>query len=336
MKITLKLGFILMAVALLLVGCGTKELTAPATAKNGDVETFAPKALTVVDIHAGNADEDAGDLSVWDDTDNIYIKFETFGGWEVGMAHYHIGTSLADIPLNGDIPVPGQFDYQEAFDPYVTTFTKVIAKSNYNFTLGDTILIAVHFELHKDLGGGESQDETGWGGDVPGPGSRWWWYMWYVLTEDDDPPPPTEYMEETAMLRMYDLPNDFTYRWMMPNGKYHAWFSYVKTTPTMTPETFYFYAGQSYKCGEVDIWKEGDYLKIDIDMMNGWLMERAHLKIQLMGFQQVPSFGLFPYPYEFDPMSDGEILSIPWNIDWDGMELNIALHADVVLPVMDK
>lgn len=333
MKNMLKLGFILIAVALLLIGCGTKDITAPATAKDG--ETYAPKTLTTADIHAGNANEIAGQLSVWDDPDNIYIKFDMVNDWYVGMAHYHLGYSLADVPLNGDIPVPGQFDYQVPFDPWATTYTKVIDKSDYTFSVGDTILIAVHFELHKDLGGGEWQEETGWGGDEPGPGPRWWWYMWYVLT-DDDPPPPPEYMEETAMIRMYDLPDDFTYRWMKSMGKPHPWFSYVKSYPVLAPQTYYFYAGQSYKCGEVDIWKEGDYLKIDIDMMNGWLMERSHINVQLMGYVGPPAFGLFPYTYEYDPMADGDIISIDWNPAWDGMELNISVHADVVHPVVDK
>lgn len=335
MKTALKLSLVLAVFALILAGCGTKDIAGPVDAKSGNIETFTPKVLTTAPIYAGNESIVAGELSVWDDTNNIYIKFDTVNGWMVGYAHYHLGYSLADIPMNGDIPVPGQFDYHEEFDPYVTTFTKTIAKSDYNFSVGDTILIAVHFELHKDLGGGEWQEETGWGGDIPGPGPRWWWYMWYVLTENGNGN-GDECMEETAMLRMYDLPNDFTYRWMMPNGKPHAWFSYVKVTPTMTPETFYFYAGQTYKCGEADIWKEGDYLKIDLEMMNGWYLERVHLNVKLTGYQQPPAFGLFPYTYEYSPLADGDVFSIPWNSDWDGMELNIALHADAVKPCPEK
>ena len=334
MKNTLKLGFLLIAVALLLVGCGTKDITAPATAKDG--ETSVPKTSVTHDIHAGNANEIAGTVTVYDDANNFYFSFNTVDGWQVKKAHYHIGSSFADFPMNGGIPVPGQFDIHVPqvgdFDPYVTTWSTTVPKSNYNFTTGDTVIIAMHFELYKYLGNDEWQTETGFGGDHYEANPRWWWYFHFVLNGGGD----DEYMEETAMIRMYDVPDDFTYRWMKSMGKPHPWFSYVKTYPVLTPQTYYFYAGQSYKCGEIDIWKEGDQLKIDIDMMNGWLMERYHINVQLVGYVGPPAFGNFPFCDEYDPLSEGDVISIPWNSAWDGMELNISVHADVVHPIVDK
>jgi len=330
---------VLVVLAMMLAGCGTKDITAPAEGKGGGLTTldFKPRVLTTAPIHAGNSGgvgEIAGQISVWDTPTAIYINFETTGGWEMSLAQAHVDDDLVgDWIHDNGTPVPGQFDYHASFDPRVTTHTFEILKADYNFSYGQAIYVIAHCDLHKVTSGG-TQTETGFGGDIPGPGPRWWWYMYYTL--DDQPPidPPLAYMEETAMMRMYDNPIDFTYRWVMGNGKNHPWFGYVKTYPVLAPQTYYFYAGQSYKCGEVQIWKEGGFLKVQLDMMNNWQVTGTHLDVSLQGFVGSPAFGLFPYAADHSLFATTYTYNVPWNSDWDGMQLNICLHGDARRPAL--
>jgi hypothetical protein len=143
-------------------------------------------------------------------------------------------------------------------------------------------------------------------------------------------PDNDEMQYEGAMVRMYDQANDFTYRWIMPNGMPHAWFSYIKTTPEMTPQTYYFYAGQQYKSGEVQVWKDNEDLKVQILMMDNWQLEEAQLNVKLTGYSGPIAFGRFPYKMNFDPaLEDDYTFSIPWDMSWNDMELNIAFHGEV-------
>ncbi len=139
-----------------------------------------------------------------------------------------------------------------------------------------------------------------------------------------------EPLQAAAMVRMYDQPEDFTYRWLMPNGMPHPWFSYIKTTPSLTPQTYYFYADKQYKSGEVEVWKENNHLKVKIMMMNDWQLEEVKMNVKLTGFGGAPAFGRFPHKMTFDPALEADYtFSIPWKMNWDDMELNIAIHGEV-------
>jgi hypothetical protein len=123
---------------------------------------------------------------------------------------------------------------------------------------------------------------------------------------------------ETAMARMNDDPNDFTYKF---DG--HPWFSYLKHTPTAEKATFYFYAAQHYKVGEVLIWKAGGYLYVDIQMADGYTLQETHINVQTSldanPSPQSRAFGRYPYRSGV----------IPWDDDWNGKELYITVHGVV-------
>lgn len=335
MKSILKLSLMLIVLSLVLVGCNTKDIVAPQSGKGIGLADIQIKATElnpdVYPIWAGQTIL-AGNMYIWNNDDYFFIKFQTTGGWMLEQTHVHITTSPTLVPgYPGS--TPGQYDYQATHNPTVITYTYQIPRAMYPLmAVGDTIVIAAHSSVvNNDYMGGGYQQETGYGGDNPGPGPQWWYYMYYTITDDDDPPPPEyEYQYETAMVRMYDSPTDFTYRWLLGTGRPHAWFSYVKTYPAeMQPQTYYFYAGQSYKCGEVNIWKDGDWLKVEIDMMNDWEMTGSHVNVKLTGYRESPAFGNFPYTMDHDPATGYYLYEIPWNSDWDAMQLNVAVHADV-------
>jgi hypothetical protein len=333
MKSTLKIGLILVSLLFLLVSCGTKNLTAPKGTDPVYETTIKSTASTptVFPLIAGQT-INAGTISIWNDAINIYVKYDLASGWTMDESHLNVSATLAGVPVNGPgNPVMGSFTYVTTHNPAVTTYTYTVPMATFSFSVGQTIIIVAHASVSGPDGNGGTQQQTGFGAGTPGPtGERWWFYMEYTITEDvPPPPPPTVWQYETAMARMNDVVNDFTYRWIMGNGKPHAWFSYLKWMPTEAPHTFYFYAGQSYKCGEVQIWKDGTNLKVQINMMNNWLMSGSHLNVQLTDYVGSPAFGLFPYPMSYNPITNAYTYSVPWNTTWDGKLLRIALHADV-------
>jgi len=147
----------------------------------------------------------------------------------------------------------------------------------------------------------------------------------------DPMPNPGEMQYESAMVRMYDQPDDYTYRWLLPNGRPHPWFTYIMSTPAISPQTYYLYAGKHYKSGEVMVWKESDFLKVKIMMLDNWQMTEAKMDVKLSGFSGAPAFGKFAYKVNFDPaLQDDHTFSIPWNSSWDNMEMSIAIKGDVM------
>jgi hypothetical protein len=327
-----KLVILIAILALFLFGCSNKTLTGPTTSDRSVTGGVVKPAAVVYPITAGQTIP-VGTMTVWNDAVNLYIKYDTTGGWLLEQCHAQIGATYADISdSQGDALPPGSMDYQQVFtSPYVTTWTFTIPMALYNLSIGQTIYWVAHCSVLLPDGNGGYDQQTGFGGNQTGQGHRWW--FWDTYTIDNPPTPPGDYQYETAMMRMYDVVNDYTYRWRMGNGKFHPWFGFVKTYPVETPQTYFFYAGKSHKCGEVQIWKEGDNLKVSVGMMNGWLIDELHLKVQLVDYIGPPAFGLFPYPMSFDPAVGAYVYTIPWDAAWDGMELDIALHGAVKLPL---
>jgi len=275
-------------------------------------------------------------MSIWNDNTNFYVKFNCTSGWLLEETHVQLDTDLVGhwIHSNG-IPIPGQFDYSARHNPMVATYQYDIPRSGYPYAVGDTIIIVAHASLKKYNPSTSSyQQETAFGGDNPGPGPRWWFYMKYVITEPIDPDTTYTYHYETAMVRMYDNPSDFTFRWMMSPTRPHAWFSFIRTTPVMTPQKYYFYAGQHFKAGEVDVWKANDTLFVACSMMNGWQATSSHLNVQLTNFMGPPAFGNFPWKATHNPSTNMFTYSVPWNSAWNAQQLRIALHADVRKPIV--
>ncbi|MEN3017260.1 MAG: hypothetical protein ABC585_07755 [Candidatus Methanosuratincola petrocarbonis] len=55
---------------------------------------------------------DVGDVFVWNDEDNLYVKYVT-SGWWISEVHLEVDTDLEGIPQSKGNPVPGKFTYGE-------------------------------------------------------------------------------------------------------------------------------------------------------------------------------------------------------------------------------
>lgn len=101
---------------------------------------------------------------------------------------------------------------------------------------------------------------------------------------------------ESAWARMYDDPENFTYSFPGNN-----WATYILCTPTEDLQTFYLYADQHYRVGELHVWKNEKYHYIQYDLDEGFLIEETHLHIASslntipQTFAGNPIPGLFSY-----------------------------------------
>ena len=88
-----------------------------------------------------------GDVSVWNDADHLYVKYETTDGWYLIESHVHFATSLDGIPQTNGNPIPGSFDYAMEHDPEVLEYTYEMDLNGlepgtvYIATLADVVLL---------------------------------------------------------------------------------------------------------------------------------------------------------------------------------------------------
>jgi len=120
MKKLMYLLSIVLISSLVLTGCSllSNISQVPATDQSG---------ITYLTKHAENApfesilfagqNIDVGTVSVWNDEENLYITYDTTGGWEMTETHLAVAGSLPGIPqTKKGNPIPGKFPYQCCYD----------------------------------------------------------------------------------------------------------------------------------------------------------------------------------------------------------------------------
>jgi hypothetical protein len=132
---------------------------------------------------------DVGTVIVWNDADNLYVKYviDDPTEWCLTETHLHVATSLDGIPQKNGNPPPGQFDYKDEHD-CVTEFLYTIPLTSWSV---DTLLyIAAHAVVMDTtcfqtaiLYGIQRNTGTVYGIDVLA-GTSW------VEFNIPDPPPP--------------------------------------------------------------------------------------------------------------------------------------------------
>lgn len=106
---------------------------------------------------------DAGDVIVKNDNENLYITYQTEGGWEITETHFHVADSLEGIPqTKKGNPIPGQFDYKYEYDPAITKVTYTLSLDEFGFEVecGTELFIATHAVVQKVNGEGPYSGEA--------------------------------------------------------------------------------------------------------------------------------------------------------------------------------
>ena len=111
------------------------------------VSTRSSGSILITPLIAGKHVE-VGTVTVWNDGENLYVKYNTTGGWVLTETHLAVATSLEGIPqTRSGNPIVGLFSYR-TMHPLVTEFTYVIALSD--LSVGTELYIAAHAEVLKE------------------------------------------------------------------------------------------------------------------------------------------------------------------------------------------
>ena len=146
------------------------------SASSPDGSVLTKKSVFVTDL-IGGKHWDIGDVLVWHDTDNLYVKFELHIGWlRLVVSHVHVGLSMADFPYKNGNPAPGQFDYQVVHKRWEQEYTYSIPLDP-SWVPGTDICIAAHCNIQGLCG----LIESGWASGIDFPGSNWAMFFVYPM-----------------------------------------------------------------------------------------------------------------------------------------------------------
>lgn len=174
----------------LLIGCPCLKVTLIKVVESG-TEGIISKVLcadpVVFPLTAGRT-IDVGTLTVSNDTDYVYVTFDTSAGdWVLKTTHVHAGWDLDDVErASSGKPIPGQFAYgnerSEGEAVVEDTILIPIPELPEDGECGDLLYVWAHAEvcLTED-GGAIIQEESAWGGDIFDQDSAAWYY--YLTTE---------------------------------------------------------------------------------------------------------------------------------------------------------
>jgi hypothetical protein len=175
---------LLLAIVLFGTACdrlGMPEKPAPVT--SGSVCGLPTQVI----LYAGQT-INAGNVTVWNDQTDLYVQFNTSGGWLMTESHVAVATSLAGIPQKNGNPIPGQFPYSMVHNPPVTTYTYAIPLGSWQ--PGQQLYIAAHaVVVMLDQYGNVIRRETGWGNGPNFPGKNWATYLMYTVQSCNQPLP---------------------------------------------------------------------------------------------------------------------------------------------------
>lgn len=92
---------------------------------------------------------DAGTVTVYNDLDTLFVRFDTIPGWSMSETHVAVACTLEELPQNkSGNPVVGHFPYSMDHDPWLTTYTEAIPLLDCGL---DPVLIAAHSVVGETL-----------------------------------------------------------------------------------------------------------------------------------------------------------------------------------------
>lgn len=99
------------------------------------------------DLLAGQT-TDVGDVLVWNDKTNLYVKYAVDEPWCLAETHLHIAPDWKQVPqTKTKNPIPGKFQHKDTFDPCVPDKLYTIPLNGWN--VGTNLYIAAHAVVKK-------------------------------------------------------------------------------------------------------------------------------------------------------------------------------------------
>ncbi|MBN2067689.1 MAG: hypothetical protein JW744_04435 [Candidatus Diapherotrites archaeon] len=169
---------------------------------------------------------EAGLVSVWNNGESLFVKYEAFGGWSISETHLSVALSLWEIPQNKNgNPKIGLFQYQTAHEPGTKQFTYQISLAESGYQPGMQLIIAAHSVLFDE---GQAIGETGWASGEQFSGNSWAMHFNYILQkpfkEPSLPPMPIEAVFYDSTTSYFDtILRNIPAGYDVSNGQYVGW-----------------------------------------------------------------------------------------------------------------
>ncbi|MBA7575496.1 hypothetical protein ES708_17326 [subsurface metagenome] len=258
MKKLLYLIVVVLILGLVLTGCSLLSNVGQVPTNEQSGITYLTKHTAddpqVTDLLAGQT-IDVGDMKVWNDVNNLYVKYViTASDWCLTETHLHVADELSQIPqTKKGNPILGRFDYKDEYDCVTESYLYTIPL-DLDWEPGETLFIATHAVVQKQIDDDSIQEETAWGkGTRFVDKGNWGMYFEYVVEKE----------VEVTLLQLYSI-GDSTAEWTTEE-KYSGDYS-VKLmmkggwwdSPNNNAEIQIFIAGNP-KISDIDSWSY--YLK---------------------------------------------------------------------------
>jgi hypothetical protein len=211
----------------------------------------------------------AGKVLVEADENNIYVTINTLGDWLISEAQVHAGQT---IPTNkAGNPIPGQFDYKQTFNPWVSTVTFTIARSAAGL-VEDCTKIATHVVVRRN-NGNTIQSETAWAGNIRFNNKNWATYFQFCVVCE----PPVESCDTAFLVGNNTFQSlNIAQRW--------GWTQEITSGDGVY--TFAFHAGagnnnlnNGYQAGTVTVTVSGSNVHVSVNLVEGVSLDDLHVYV---------------------------------------------------------
>ena len=116
-----------------------------------------------------------GEVWIWNNDENLYVKYRTSDRWYMTETHLYVGKSLPSTPV-----APGSFPYSHEDPNGFSEYTYAIVLAGLNVEGGDSVYILAHAVV-KNINTGE--EETAWkeGSSIEEEDGGWAMYNSYQI-----------------------------------------------------------------------------------------------------------------------------------------------------------
>jgi len=253
-----------------------------------------------------------GSVTVSNDETNLYVKYETTGGWYLKEVHLYVLDYEPMVRLT-----PGGAPYKSGDIAYTTSYTFTVPLGDIE--CGTTLWLQAHASVAMlDGEGNEIQGETAYGGDITDPPQGSWYGNIRYVVQCCEEEPCFEFMDETA--------------WAA-GTRYVTRGNWATFTPYVPGSTVNLYAGQTMLAGTVYFSAPVDgWVTITITLTPPWEFAPVSENIKVQDYEFAPSGNPSPGLFAWKTTAPPATITVPLN-NFYGVHADVGYWVEVECPV---